>query len=50
METPKDEISTEQLVQMLTKLLRASDLSFLGELRKEDLEQLVAAVRSRIEK
>jgi hypothetical protein len=48
-DTLKNELSNEELVQMITRLLRANDLSFLLDLKQEDLECLVAAVRHRVE-
>jgi hypothetical protein len=36
-------------LQMLMRLLRADDLSFLLQLEKEDIERLVAVIRNRID-
>jgi hypothetical protein len=44
----KNELSKEELLQMLMRLLRADDLSFLLQLQKEDIERLVAVIRNRI--
>ncbi len=44
-------IGKEELLQILTKLLESDlDLGFLRQTDERSLEQLVAAVRSRIEK
>jgi|GEM_PF-3608651 len=44
-------IGKEQLLQILKKLLESDpDLGFLRQIDERSLEQLVAAVRSRIEK
>jgi hypothetical protein len=45
----KSELSKEELLQMLMRLLRADDLSFLLQLEKEDIERLVAVIRNRID-
>lgn len=45
----KSEISKEELLQILMRLLRAHDLSFLLQLEKGDIERLVAVIRNRID-
>jgi hypothetical protein len=43
-------MSKEELVKILKRLLKTeTDLDFLLELKKEDLERLVAVVRGRLE-
>jgi len=43
-------ISKEDLIKILQKILKTeTDLDFLLELKKEDLERLVAVVRGRLE-
>jgi hypothetical protein len=44
-----NQMSNEKLIQIIQDLLRTDqDLSFLKELKKEDLERLVACIRDRI--
>lgn len=46
-----EEIPKETLIQMIKKLLRSDlDLTFLVKLEQREIEQLVAAVRGRIDK
>ena len=46
-----EEIPKETPIQMVTKLLRSDlDLSFLIKLEQREIEQLVAAIRGRIDK
>ena len=47
--TAKSEMSKEELLHILMRLLRANDLSFLIQLDREDIERLVAVVRNRID-
>jgi hypothetical protein len=47
--TVKKEVSKEELLHMLMRLLRADDLSFLLQLEKEEIERLVAVIRNRID-
>ena len=43
-------ISKEELIKILQKILKTeTNLDFLLELKKEDLERLVAVVRDRLE-
>lgn len=45
-----DDMNREKLVRIIRELLRADDdLAFLKELKKEDLEKLVACIRDRID-
>jgi hypothetical protein len=42
-------MSNEKLIQIIKDLLKTDqDLNFLKELKKEDLERLVACIRDRI--
>jgi len=41
-------LSKEELVHIIARLLRADDLSFLVQLGREDIERLVAAIRVRL--
>jgi hypothetical protein len=44
------DMNKEKLVRIIQELLRTDqDLDFLKELKKEDLERLVACVRDRID-
>jgi hypothetical protein len=46
-----EEIPKETLIQMIKKLLRSDlDLTFLAKLEQREIEQLVAAIRGRIDK
>jgi hypothetical protein len=51
MERPADEnIPKETLLQMIRKLLRSDlDLAFLMKLEQREIEQLIAAIRGRID-
>ena len=43
-------MSKEKLIQLLQRLLKTSEnIDFLKELKKEDLEKLVAIIRERVE-
>ena len=43
-------MSKEKLIQLLQRLLKTSEnIDFLKELKKEDLEILVAIIRERVE-
>jgi 3-methyladenine DNA glycosylase/8-oxoguanine DNA glycosylase len=45
-----DDMNREKLVRIIRELLRTDDdLAFLKELKKEDLEKLVACIRDRID-
>ncbi len=45
-----ENIPKETLIQMIGKLLHSDlDLSFLMKLQQQDIEQLVAAIRGRID-
>jgi hypothetical protein len=49
--TTTGEVSKEKLLQFVKKLLDAGDdLDFLGQLEQRDLEQLVVAIRARVER
>jgi len=41
-------LSKEELVRIIARLLRADDLSFLIQLGRDDIERLVAAIRVRL--
>ena len=44
-------MTKEELVEKIKELLKSdNDLNFLLELRKEDLESLVACIRDRVDK
>ena len=42
------DLSKEELVAIITRLLHADDLSFLTGLERDDIERLVSAIRVRI--
>jgi len=45
------DITKEKLVTIIRQLLKTdTDLRFLQELRREDLERLVAAIRDRVDR
>jgi hypothetical protein len=45
------DITKEKLTSMIKQLLKTdADLRFLQELRKEDLEKLVATIRDRVDR
>jgi hypothetical protein len=45
--TMRDDISKEALLQTIKRLLKADDLDFLLELKREDLQRLVVLIRER---
>jgi hypothetical protein len=51
MQSPENEnIPKETLLQMITKLLRSDlELTFLLKLERREIEQLVAAIRERVD-
>jgi len=46
--SPERNLSKEELISIITRLLRADDLSFLTQVGRDDIERLVAATRVRI--
>jgi hypothetical protein len=46
--SPERNLSKEELVRIITRLLRGDDLSFLTQFGRDDIERLVAATRVRI--
>lgn len=45
------DVSKEKLLQFVKKLLNAGDdLDFLAQLERKDLERLVVAIRTRVER
>jgi len=45
------DITKDKLITIIRQLLKTdTDLRFLQELRKEDLERLVAAIRDRVDR
>lgn len=47
---PSEDIPKEELLRIITKLLRSDlDLTFLLKLEQRELEQLVAAIRERMD-
>ena len=50
-DTMSSDITKEKLANIIKRLLKTdTDLHFLQELRREDLEKLVACVRDRIDR
>jgi hypothetical protein len=45
--SPERNLSKEELISIITRLLRADDLSFLMQLGRDDIERLVTALRAR---
>ena len=46
--SPERNLSKEELISIITRLLRTDDLSFLTQLERDDIECLVAAIRVRM--
>jgi len=50
MESTRENMDKERLAKIIQELLRTdNDLSFLKELKKGDLEKLVACIRDRVD-
>jgi len=47
--SPQKNLSKEEPVHIITRLLRADSLSFLTQLGRDDIERLVPAIRVRMD-